>query len=437
MQVNQTLSSWLLRSYIDLRPTPCKGIFHPHGVDHAFRVMTHGDAPPPLQVSLPRALRTALLRKAGRARLDVDDPLRVPYAERSPGWHLLCDYLNALDHLAAQDIVAAVHVVSRLCMYAGVLLYAPQPKAQAMSQDESWAQVAWLRAHAAYMVQEEADETPVDGALRAVVAYAPRGGVAQLNALHQLCLRSVRHGGNPAALAAWVAQSETALMGVEDRLMPTQAAILRSRVHRMAALAAQLDDRLDAAHASLNRAEAYVHACGPRTPQEELAQSEALAAILEARSQRAVALQDAALAERYLRQLTELCPLDGRARLLYGEALLARGNVLSAMSEYRWATRLAPPDEEIAWFMLGQCHERLGHNDAAFDAYLNALALAPGNPAAARRMRALVKGLVPMGMAVWARAQDALLQRAAKRRVRSRRRLRPGVGHPLSPVPAP
>lgn len=413
MQVAQTLSSWLLRSYIDLQPTPCKGIFHPHGVDHAFRALTHGDAPPPLLLaSLPRAFRTALLRKVGLVRCDVDDPCEVPYADRSARWHLLCDYLDALDVLSPQDIAATLQVVSKLCMDAGVLRHAPVPALASVSRDETWAHIAWLRAHAAYKSQAETGETPDDAALRVLAELAPRGGLAQLNALHQLCLHALRQA--PASLAAWLAGYEAAMEGVEDRLLPMHAATLRSRLHRMAAQAAQQDGRHGAVHAALNRAEACVQACSPRTPQEALAQSEALVPILEARCQRARALQDAPLAERCARQLSELCPLDGRARLLYGEVLLSRGNVLGAMSEYRWATRLAPPDEEIAWFMLGQCHEVLGHRDAAFDAYLHALSVDPGALSAMRRLRALVKGLVPSGVAVWAHAQDALLQRAAK-----------------------
>ena len=413
MQAAQTLSSWLLRSYIDLQPTPCQGILHPHGVDQALRVLTHGDAPPQLQAVLMPSFRSALLRKVGLAHHAVADPRRLPLAERSARWHLVCDYLAAIGALCTQDVLHVLQLLRKLCMYEGVLIYAPEVATPALSQDETWAQVAYLRAQATHVLQQDAGELPCEAAYARVAQHAPRGGAAQLGSLQQLCLHSVKHARDRGRLRHWMSQYETALEGLEDRVAPLTAALTRSRFHRMAAWGSYMDTHRSGVHAALNRAEACVHASRARTPEEELARQEALFPILEARTKEAQWLHDAALAQTRVRQLVDLCPLDARARLLCGEVLLAAGNVLGAMSEYRWATRLAPPGEEIAWFMLGQCHEVLGHADAAFDAYLHALSIDPGAVSATRRLRTLVKNLMPGGVGVWVKAQDELLQRAA------------------------
>lgn len=73
-----------------------------------------------------------------------------------------------------------------------------------------------------------------------------------------------------------------------------------------------------------------------------------------------------------------------------GEVFLAQQKVVEAEDAYRWATRLGPPGAEVAYFMLGQCHESQGRDDEAVDSYLSALRIDPGAVSAAQRLSKLL-----------------------------------------------
>jgi tetratricopeptide (TPR) repeat protein len=85
------------------------------------------------------------------------------------------------------------------------------------------------------------------------------------------------------------------------------------------------------------------------------------------------------------RRVVALRPDHAAARNNLGVLLLAQGNTAAALVQLEAAVK-ARPDFARAWASLGEAYERSGRAAAAAAAYGRALALEPGNPAAAEGM---------------------------------------------------
>jgi tetratricopeptide (TPR) repeat protein len=106
---------------------------------------------------------------------------------------------------------------------------------------------------------------------------------------------------------------------------------------------------------------------------ERLSAYDTLITVFESRTKEALWLGDIDLAEERAKKMVAMEPLYSRYRLQLGEILLKQNKFEEAAKIYRSATRLGPPGMAIAWFMAGQCHERLREIDIACDCYLASL----------------------------------------------------------------
>ena len=407
-------SAWFLRSYVSLESTPCLGILHPYGVDYAYaRLRNPRLHLPRMHTVLPPAFRAALLRKVDAQDCNVEDPRAVPAHRQSSHWRYLCEFLDQWATLSAEQHLRVLTLLGKLCMYPAVLNYGAKVDTRDSLHSETQAQIAFEIAHARYVLWQDPERpAPVDAFAR-LVAQSPAAGTAQLHALHQLCVHHSKHAANLTPLKSWLARCESALEAGRGTLSDAAYAQLRSRYHRVAAGAPQLALDLNGAGKEMDLAELWADRMPATTPAERIVRQEMLYPVLESRTQEARACGDADLALQRAEALVALVPLDARARLHLGELRLEQGDTLGAMHAYRWATRLAPPGEEIAWFMLGQCHELNGERDAAFDAYVQAMRLDPGAVTAAERIDALARSLARPRLANWAGAQNKLLSQAA------------------------
>ncbi len=136
----------------------------------------------------------------------------------------------------------------------------------------------------------------------------------------------------------------------------------------------------------MDRAESLARGLVPASEAERLAAAEILWPVLESRVREAQVLGDPALVEQRARQLVAAGPLDSRAWLHLGEALISLERFAEAAQAYREAHRLGPPSSEIALFNLGQCHEMLDEAEPALDAYAELLQIHPYAISAAERI---------------------------------------------------
>jgi len=96
-----------------------------------------------------------------------------------------------------------------------------------------------------------------------------------------------------------------------------------------------------------------------------------------------------------LKEMAARFPDDPRARYFLAHELFRAQDWEGAAAEYDAYVRLAPGDEGAALKNLGQCHERLGHLEAAAEAYRRGIdnALAHGHDGLASEIRFLLDEL--------------------------------------------
>ena len=412
--LNTPFSAWFLRSYVSLENTPCSGILHPYGVDYAYaRLRNPRLELPRIQAVLMPSFRTAMLRKIDALDCDVKDPRAVPAHRQSSHWQYLCEFLEKWPTLSADEHLRVLILLGKLCMYDAVLMCGSKVDTHDSSQSETHAQIAYQMAQARYVLWlDQGREAPGDAFAR-LVTQSPAAGLTQIHALYQLCIYNSKHVANLSALKGWLARSEAALDAGRSMLSDAGYALLRSRYHRVAGFAPQMAQDPDGVRREMDLAELWAERMPATTAAERIARQEMLYPVLESRAKEARWCGDTALALERSEALVALAPLDARARLHLGELRLEQGDIAGAIDSYRWATRLAPPGEEIAWFMLGQCYESNGERDTAFDAYMQAMRLDSGAVSAAQRIDALAHTLARPQLTQWAVTQSKLLVRAA------------------------
>jgi tetratricopeptide (TPR) repeat protein len=119
------------------------------------------------------------------------------------------------------------------------------------------------------------------------------------------------------------------------------------------------------------------------------------------RVKEALLLEDIDLAEERVRKIVELDPFYSVYRLELGEVLIKQGKFEEACKIYRSAARLGPPGTAIAWFMAGQCHEKLGEIDIACDCYLASVEMDELAISAVERINKLAPNLGNSALVNW------------------------------------
>jgi tetratricopeptide (TPR) repeat protein len=147
-----------------------------------------------------------------------------------------------------------------------------------------------------------------------------------------------------------------------------------------------------------------------KTEVERIAAHENLTTVFESRTKEALWLKDFDLAEERARKLVEMDPLYPRYRLQLGEILIKQSKIEEALMMYRSAARLGPPGTAIAWFMAGQCHEKLENPELACDCYLASVKLDSLAISAIERLTKLSPQLGNPALAYWSTSRLAELQ---------------------------
>ena len=217
----------------------------------------------------------------------------------------------------------------------------------------------------------------------------PAGSVAAVTASYHLVLDHAKFRPDAARAAEAVGVHHRLVECAVARLPRFEADHVMSRFHRVRAFLPMLNGDLRGMTDDMDRAEAFARGLTPGSEAEQLAAAEILWPVLESRVREAQVLGDLALAEARARQLVAAAPLDPRAWLHLGEALMALERYAEAIPVQREAHRLGPPSSEIALFNLGQCHEMLDEAEPALDAYAELLQIDPYAISAAERVASI------------------------------------------------
>ena len=406
----------LNRIYLDLGP-PTLGLLHTEGVDYTARGFA---APAPavswVQRQMSRHFRRRLAALPGAQAYSARRPHDLPAELRTPRWQALCDAVAGWEGLDHWQQVWTARLLLALCMHDEVLRLVPPQRAGDLARSEPAAQLASARVTAQVAVAIDTGgraDAGVDRSEALLLAEAaPEGSPARLSALVHLILQSSQVTPDHALARRWAEAGQGCVDAfVAGEPAPVDRELAISRFHRAVALVPVIERDHAAMSRHMDLAEEHARAALEVAEDDVLAR-ENLYSVLESRTKEALLREDLPGAERYARALVELTPLDAKAYIELGEVLVRKGEVEEALAAYLRAAQEGPPGEAIAWFMAGQCAQKVGDTTLAQHCFLTALQCDPLGVSSYRHLAALnVEGASAVGrlLSEWAvHMQDRL-----------------------------
>lgn len=395
--------AWLHRPLIDLGSTGATGNPHVAGTTYAYRAMAERKAYPRLHGLLNPSVRKAIVQEARLPRYGVDDPLDLEDDLRTHEWSELCLHLQNFSHIEVEAQLRVVWLLHRICLHGAILKYVPAISENDVRRSEPKAGLAFMRglAKLAFCNDGQCDLDTTD--LEQVARSAPAGGWARIEAAYFLAVAAAKLRHDPERLRYWLAEQHRQI-GCAEADEHTRCKLL-SRYHRVRAFLPQFGRDWAGMTADMDLAEAWAGRMRRDTP-ETLAEWTTLAgAIKETRTKEALVLGDLDLAEERAKQSVVHAPSDARTHLELGQVLVERNKIEEALAAYRSAAWFGPPGTEIAWFMVGQCHEALGEPELACSAFLASVELDPMAISAAERLAELAPRIGSSDLSLWAKTK--------------------------------
>ena len=358
-----------------------------------------------LQRVLPHSFRNSLLRETNLPAYRVADPCELPQELRSSRWQQLCDHLINYDCLDTQQRADVLGLLGALCLYPAITKYAHEMSASEIARGGAHEAVAYARANARFMLNRDYGTPYHIDEFALIAANAPMGSIARFDSQIHMIVQSARIAQDVDAVEHW---SSLAL----DELKKTKAAhdgftysLLTSRYYRAAAFALRCVATGTSLLARWILLRSMRKACLNRRKCIEFLADENFYPLLQSRTKEALWLEDLDLAEDRARRVVEIDPLDPRAQIELGEVLVLKDDFEKAASAYRSAAELGPPGTAIAWFMAGQCYEKLGLVEHACGSYLSALRVDPLGIAAVERLMDVAEHIGNHALAHWAKSR--------------------------------
>lgn len=368
---------WSQRPYFDLSPYQ-SGAWHIQGIDYSYRSLVsevrdlNTSSVNPVTLIHPASFREQLIRETGFFQYPIKNPLALPDELRTERWRVLCEHLFHYQELSATTQLKTINLLSSLCFHEAILNYVPVSTDEDIARDSTSARLAYSRAMSKILCQESIGTSENLEDFKQIIQYASKeslvifGAAVELIALHATVFRDI------AAVTHWRKVARETLNHLETIRGKFEFKRLTSVYYRAAVFSPLLRDERQTVIREMDicqsLAEELTRECKNET--EKISAHENLTTVFESRTKEALWLGDVDLAEERAKKMVAMEPLYSRYRLQLGEVLLKQNKYEEAAKIYRSATRLGPPGMAIAWFMAGQCHERLGELDIACDCYL-------------------------------------------------------------------
>jgi tetratricopeptide (TPR) repeat protein len=388
-QTHQTFPAWLYRPYLDLGSAPALVPFHVSGLEIGSRSFLEDKSYPRIQASLNSSFRNNLIAATGLNQYDIARPVDLPVKLRTQRWQKICDAVDNFSGLPSRSQVRLIWLLAKLGFYRFVLDIIPPTITDHIQDGEDIASLAYLHANARYRLFLDGEEQGYSLDEFELVATQAPVGIARIDSHYQMVVQHVKHADDIEGATHWQTlhlQAIECSIGQIDEFTQT---LVMSRYHRVGGFLPQMRRDKAGVIREMELAEEFARALPRDSDIERIAADEMLYPTIESRIKEALWMGDFELAIERAHSLTELSPYDPRPWLNYGEVLLERNEIEKALSAYRTAARFAPPGQEVACFMAGQCYEELGELELACDSYIAALRVDPMGISSAERLESL------------------------------------------------
>jgi tetratricopeptide (TPR) repeat protein len=414
--LNHTSITWINRPYFDLG-TFDSGSWHLMGIEYCYkRLIDNTMDINPVTLIHPISFRKSLIRESKLFQYCISNPLQLVPDLRTERWIILCEYLDNYQNLQSNTQLIVVNLLSSLCLHEAVLEYIPAKIDTDISHHPDLASLAYSRAMSKLMIQpntgtlenlKEFENIVVRSLLGSKVRF---GSIIQLVALFGKTFRDLE------STEYWRAEAAQELDRLKSSVDDFTLKRLTSVYYRAAVFAPILRKNKKIVIQEMDLceslAEELIHES--KNNAEKLVAHENLTTVFESRTKEALWLGDIDLAEERAKKMIKMEPLYSRYYLQLGEVLIKQGKVEEASKIYRSAARLGPPGTPIAWFMAGQCHEKLGDIDIACDCYLASVQMDDLAISAVERIHYLAPQLGNSALANWSTARLQELKQQQK-----------------------
>lgn len=402
----------LYRPYFDLGPTPPESILPIFALENDYQNLSKKTSHPQFQAMIHPSYRDAIIQYSGFPQYICEHPFQLAQAFQTDRWQHLCSYLNHYADLPSSTKLLVLRVLTRLSFYQTILYLEPaEPAIEGIAEDDTLAQIAYLRILSRFLLQTADIDTPYRiNDMELIATNARTKGMARALSLYHMVMQHVKFYHDPAAVDYWLPRYYQAIQDIQSEVDPFTAQQHLSRYHRVAGFVPQMRQDKEGVIREMDLAEHYATTL-PRTDHfQQKAADEALYGVLESRTKESMWMGDLERAETYAQRLVNINPVSLITRLELGNVLIEREKYEDAAREYRTAIMVGSHKTEIAHFMLGQCYEALDHPEMARDEYLSALKLDPLGLSAAERLVDVAEQLGDTVLLQWSRERYRTLK---------------------------
>jgi tetratricopeptide (TPR) repeat protein len=419
IQLHQSFVSWLNQPYLDLSNIN-KAALHVYGIEISYRNLVSNKpineepARHNIQVILPPSFRESLIKETGLSNYGIQNPLELANELRTERWNVLCDYLINYQELQPFVRLRVISLLKNLCFHRAVLEYVPKLPDSEIASDSISATIAFSRIISTLILQMESGTLQNLNELENFAHQTRLVSQVKLNAALQLTVQYAKTFRNLAAAEFWRTVATKELENIKSSVDDFTYNHLLSIYYRAVVFVPLLKKDRQKVIEEMECCEFYGETITPKDEIEQIVADENRNIILESRTKEALWLGDIDLAEKRARQLTQNDPLDPRYRLELGEILLKQNKIEEAAKVYGSAIHLGPPNTTIAWYMTGQCYEKLGELYLACDCYLACLQIDELAISALERLHNLALRLESLALANWSEIRLLELQELQK-----------------------
>ena len=404
---------WLNRPYFDLGPFE-ESSLHVYGIEFSYNNLVDDLSQRngeniiyPVSIVHPASFRESLIRETGFLQYQVNTPLELSIENRTERWNKLCEYLIHYKELKTEKKLCVINLLTSLCLHKSVLEYVPEMPEAEISGSIALAGLASCRAMSERMLQANGDTPDILKKFEKVSNYAPIGSKVRFSTCINLVGLYAKSFRDLNATEFWRSVATQELACLKNTLDDFSYKLLASIYHRAVVFFPILQNDREAVIREMELCESLAQSLvlEYNSEAEKIASRENLITVFESRTKEALWLGDIDLAEVRAKQLVKMEPLYSRYRLQLGEVLLKQTKIEEAAKMYRSAARLGPPGTPIAWFMAGQCHEKLGELELACDCYLASVHIDELAISAVERLNKLAPRLDNLALKSWSTIQ--------------------------------
>jgi tetratricopeptide (TPR) repeat protein len=404
---------WLYRPYVDLGPHPSRPPHHVLGIDFAYRSLAEERDLPRLQASLNPSFRTVLIEQGQLDAYDVASPQALPPELRTERWDALCGWVEHFPDLGQKAQVRVVWLLAKMCFFGEVTRLLPDSVLNDAALSPNHASLAYVRSWSRFRMQLDDPHQPYSIAEFERIANEAPPGIAQIDAHYQLVSQSAKYAGDLAATEYWQVKHRESIERWRADSDEFHYKLLMSRFHRIGGFIPQMRRDGPETVQEMQLAEDYARAMPRPDEMHSIGADEMLYPVLESRIKEALWVGDPDQARRRAIEITELAPHDPRAWLHRGQVHVETGEIEAALRAYQHAGRYSPPGREVAYFMVGQCQEKMGDIESACDSYTASLQADPYAISSAEALETVAGKLGATSICDWARQRCEVLRASA------------------------